>query len=99
MNIQGINSSTLASQVTSANKAGRQDTIKDVSKTFDSLLQSLNQTQQTSDDLMTKLAAGEDVDIHSVMIAADQADISFKIAIGIRDKLVDAYKEISRMSV
>jgi flagellar hook-basal body complex protein FliE len=99
MNIQGINGSTLASQVASTNKVGRQDTIKDVSKTFDSLLQSLNQTQQTSDDLMTKLAAGEDVDIHSVMIAADQADISFKIAIGIRDKLVDAYKEISRMSV
>jgi flagellar hook-basal body complex protein FliE len=45
------------------------------------------------------LAAGEDVDIHQVMIAADQADISFKIAIGIRDKLVDAYKEVSRMNV
>jgi flagellar hook-basal body complex protein FliE len=98
MNIQGINS-TLASQVTASTKVNRQDTIKEVGKTFDSLLQSLNQTQQTSDDLMTKLAAGEDVDIHQVMISADQADISFKIAIGIRDKLVDAYKEISRMSV
>jgi flagellar hook-basal body complex protein FliE len=98
MNIQGINS-TLASQVTASTKVNRQDTIKEVGKTFDSLLQSLNETQQTSDDLMTKLAAGEDVDIHQVMIASDQADISFKIAIGIRDKLVDAYKEISRMSV
>ncbi len=98
MNIQGINS-TLASQVTSSSRVNKQDTIKEVGKTFDSLLQSLNQTQQTSDDLMSKLAAGEDVDIHQVMIAADQADISFKIAIGIRDKLVDAYKEISRMSV
>ncbi len=98
MNIQGINS-TLASQVTSSSRVNKQDTIKEVGKSFDSLLQSLNQTQQTSDDLMSKLAAGEDVDIHQVMIAADQADISFKIAIGIRDKLVDAYKEISRMSV
>ncbi len=98
MNIQGINS-TLASQVTSSARVNRQDTIKEVGKSFDSLLQSLNETQLTSDDLMSKLAAGEDVDIHQVMIAADQADISFKIAIGIRDKLVDAYKEISRMSV
>jgi len=98
MNIQGINS-TLASQVTSSSKVNRQDTIKEVGKTFDSLLQSLNQTEMTSNDLMSKLAAGEDVDIHQVMIAADQADISFKIAIGIRDKLVDAYKEISRMNV
>jgi flagellar hook-basal body complex protein FliE len=98
MNIQGINS-TLASQVTSSSKVNRQDTIKEVGKTFDSLLQSLNQTEMTSNDLMSKLAAGEDVDIHQVMIAADQADISFKIAIGIRDKLVDAYKEISRINV
>jgi flagellar hook-basal body complex protein FliE len=98
MNIQGINS-TLASQVTASSKVNRQDTIKEVGKTFDSLLQSLNQTEMTSNDLMSKLAAGEDVDIHQVMIAADQADISFKIAIGIRDKLVDAYKEVSRMNV
>ncbi len=98
MNIPGIRSS-LPSQINSISKTPQQDTLKEVGKTFDSLLQDLNTTQKTSDDLMTKLAAGEDVDIHQVMIAADQADISFKIAIGIRDKLVDAYKEISRMNV
>ncbi len=98
MNIPGIRSS-IPSQINSISKTPQQDTLKEVGKTFDSLLQDLNATQKTSDDLMTKLAAGEDVDIHQVMIAADQADISFKIAIGIRDKLVDAYKEISRMNV
>lgn len=98
MNVPGIRTS-LPSQINSVSKTPQQDTLKEVGKTFDSLLQGLNDTQKTSDDLMTKLAAGEDVDIHQVMIAADQADISFKIALGIRDKLVDAYKEISRMSV
>lgn len=98
MNIPGIRSS-IPSQINSISKTPQQETLKEVGKTFDSLLQDLNATQKTSDDLMTKLAAGEDVDIHQVMIAADQADISFKIAIGIRDKLVDAYKEISRMNV
>jgi flagellar hook-basal body complex protein FliE len=98
MNVPGIRSA-IPSQVNSLGKTPQQDALKEVGKTFDSMLQSLNQSQQTSDDLMTKLAAGEDVDIHQVMIASDQADISFKIALGIRDKLVDAYKEISRMSV
>lgn len=98
MNVPGIRTS-LPSQINSLGKTPQQNTLKEVGKTFDSMLQSLNQTQQTSDDLMTKLAAGEDVDIHQVMIAADQTDISFKIAMGIRDKLVDAYKEIARMSV
>lgn len=98
MNVPGIRSA-IPSQINSISKTPQQDTLKEVGKTFDSMLQSLSESQQTSDDLMTKLAAGEDVDIHQVMIAAEQTDISFKIAIGIRDKLVDAYKEISRMSV
>ncbi len=98
MNIPGIRTS-LPTQVNSLGNTPQQNTLKEVGKTFDSMLQSLSETQKTSDDLMTRLAAGEDVDIHQVMIAADQADISFKIAIGIRDKLVSAYQEISRMSV
>lgn len=98
MNIPGIRTS-LPTQVNSLGSTPQQNTLKEVGKTFDSMLQSLSETQKTSDDLMTRLAAGEDVDIHQVMIAADQADISFKIAIGIRDKLVSAYQEISRMSV
>ncbi len=98
MNVPGIRTS-IPSQVNSLGNSTQPNALKEVGKTFDSMLQNLSDAQNTSDDLMTKLAAGEDVDIHQVMIAADQADISFKIAIGIRDKLVSAYQEISRMSV
>jgi flagellar hook-basal body complex protein FliE len=98
MNIPAIRTS-IAPQINSAVKQPSQNTLKDVGKTFDSMLQNLSESQNYSDSLMSKLAAGEDVDIHSVMIAADQTDISFKVAMGIRDKLVDAYKDISRMNV
>jgi flagellar hook-basal body complex protein FliE len=98
MNVPGIRTA-IPSQINSVSKTPRQDTLKDVGKTFDSMLQNLSETQKTSDDLMTKLAAGEDVDIHQVMIASDQTDISFRVALSIRDKLVDAYKEVTRMSV
>jgi flagellar hook-basal body complex protein FliE len=98
MNIPAIRTS-IAPQINSAVKQPSQNTLKDVGKTFDSVLQNLSESQNYSDNLMSKLAAGEDVDIHSVMIAADQTDISFKVAMGIRDKLVDAYKDISRMNV
>lgn len=98
MNVPGIRPS-IAPQVNSVAKPTQSSTLKEVGKTFDSMLQNLSQSQNLSDDLMSKLAAGEDVDIHQVMIAADQTDISFKVAMGIRDKLVDAYKEISRMNV
>jgi flagellar hook-basal body complex protein FliE len=72
---------------------------KQVGQTFDQALQSLSQSQFESDALMEKLAAGENVDLHQVMIAAEQTDINFRVAVAIRDRLVDAYREVTRMAV
>jgi flagellar hook-basal body complex protein FliE len=68
-------------------------------KSFEDVIQSLTESQNKSDDLMTKLAAGEDVDIHDVMLAWEENDINFRVAMGIRGKLIDAYREIIRMPV
>lgn len=73
--------------------------VAQIGSTFEQALEGLNQSQEYSDNLIQQLAAGEDVDIHNVMIAAEQTDINFRIAVAIRDKLVDAYREIMRMSV
>lgn len=66
---------------------------------FNQMLDSLNKSQGDSDALIQKLAAGEEVDLHQVMIASEQTDISFRVALAIRDKLVEAYREVMRMSV
>ena len=66
---------------------------------FDEVLNSLSQMQGNSDTLMQKLAAGEDVDIPQVMLAAEQTDIGFRVALGVRDRLVEAYKEVIRTQV
>jgi flagellar hook-basal body complex protein FliE len=70
-----------------------------VGATFNQALQALSQTQANSDSLIQKLAAGENVDLHQVMIAAEQTDIQFRVAIAMRDKLVEAYHEVMRMNV
>ena len=46
-----------------------------------------------------KLAAGEPIDIHEVMLNTEQASLGFSMALQVRNKLVDAYQEIMRMSV
>ena len=48
---------------------------------------------------IAKLAAGEDVDLHQVMLSMQEADIAFQLALQTRNKLVDAYQEIMRMQV
>lgn len=68
-------------------------------KTFQDILNSLSQSENNVDQLSESFAAGGDVDIHQIMIAAEENDINFRVAMGIRDRLVDAYREVMRMSV
>lgn len=74
-------------------------TDNSVEKTFGDVLSSLNESQLNADSLVTQLASGEDVDIADVMIATTENDVNFRVAMAIRDKLVDAYREVMRMSV
>jgi flagellar hook-basal body complex protein FliE len=70
-----------------------------IGQSFAEALDSLGKSQIESDQLVQMLAAGENVDLHQVMIAAEQTDINFRIAMSIRDRLVEAYREINRMAV
>jgi flagellar hook-basal body complex protein FliE len=78
-------------------KAG--SAARQIGSSFENALQSLSQTQAESDGLIEKLAAGENVDLHQVMLASEQTDINFRVAMAIRDRLVDAYREVMRMTV
>jgi flagellar hook-basal body complex protein FliE len=73
--------------------------VRQIGQTFAQALDGLSKSQNESDSLIQKLAAGENVDLHQVMIAAEETDINFRIAMAIRDRLVDAYREINRMAV
>lgn len=68
-------------------------------KTFEQAIQALNNQQLEADRWAARLAAGEDVDLHQVLIAMEQAEIGFRLALQVRTKLVEAYQEIMRMQV
>jgi flagellar hook-basal body complex protein FliE len=44
------------------------------------------------------LTTGTNTDIHGTMIALEKASISFQLISQVRNKIIDAYKEIQRMS-
>ncbi len=41
--------------------------------------------------------AGNGADVHSALIAVEKADLSFQLMMQVRNKIVSAYQEISRM--
>ncbi len=49
-------------------------------------------TQQVAD-----LLKGDRSDVHNVMIAVEKADIAFQLMLQVRNKIVSAYQEVSRM--
>lgn len=59
----------------------------------------VQEAQVASDRAMEKLAVGDARSIHEVMVAMEEADISMRMVVQIRNKLVDAYKEMMQMQV
>lgn len=59
----------------------------------------LETLQQDADLSIQKLATGEDIDIHEVMIAVEKAALALELTLQVRNKLVEAYQEIMRMQV
>jgi flagellar hook-basal body complex protein FliE len=59
----------------------------------------VNAQQQQSDASIVDLLSGKQQDINSVVASVAKADMSFKLLVGVRNKLVEAYKETMRMQV
>lgn len=56
--------------------------------------------QNLESDAQAKVAGvleGTGTDVHSAMIAVEKADLSFQLMMQVRNKIVSAYEEISRM--
>lgn len=62
-------------------------------------LNQLSQTSNASDELAESFAAGEDVEIHEVMIAMQETQIAFDLAAQVRNRAVEAYQEIMRLQL
>lgn len=67
--------------------------------TLKSAIDGLNEKQQISDNLTNQLITGGNVELHEVMVASQKASITLNTTIEIRNKVIDAYQEIMRMTV
>jgi len=59
----------------------------------------VNQHQSEADTAIRELIAGRTKNIHETMLAVERAELSLKLMTQVRNKIVDAYKEVMRMQV
>lgn len=69
------------------------------SNLFKQALDNVNDLQSQSGQLQEAYIRGEDVDITRVMVASQKSSIAFQAVVQVRNKLVDAYKDIMNMPV
>lgn len=60
---------------------------------------SINAKQVEADKAAVNLASGQNSNIHEVMIKMEEAEISLRLMVQMRNKVVEAYQEIMRMQV
>jgi flagellar hook-basal body complex protein FliE len=60
-------------------------------------LNEANATQQKAETAATDYASGKQNDLHGTMITMAEADISLRLVSNVRNRVIEAYREVMRM--
>ena len=64
-----------------------------------SSLDQVNQDQIEANNAIKQLVAGRNKNIHETLLTVERADASLKLMMQVRNKVLDAYREVMRMQV
>ncbi len=68
-------------------------------RVIDKYLREARAKQQSADQAIIDLATGKTENIHEVMLAVTKADLTFRTVLQVRNRLIEAYQDITRMAV
>lgn len=100
--LQQVRSARLENEVAAVQETSEvgDSSIPDFKTMFKSAVDNVNEQQKVAGDLATRFEQGDaSIDLPEVMIALQKSNVSFQAMSQVRNKLVDAYKEIMNMPV
>lgn len=65
--------------------------------TLRTAINQVSQLQSQADTQVAGMLNGDGQDVHSAMIAVEKADLAFELMVQVRNKIVSAYQEVSRI--
>jgi len=80
-----------------AGDGDKKSDFADSIKAAEKYVSKVDELQQSSDTSIKDLLSGKNEDITSVVSAVAKADMSFKLLVGVRNKLIEAYKQTMNM--
>jgi flagellar hook-basal body complex protein FliE len=73
--------------------------VSSFSDALNKAVNDVDRLQHEADKSIQSAQTGNTGSLHEAIIALEKADISFRTMLQVRNKLIDAYQEIMRMSV
>ena len=92
---QGIKNNLLNKEQVVSNE-GSKANFSDV---INEAINKVNETQVNANDMIEGLIKGEDVSMHDVMLSVQESQMSMQLMLEVRNKLFDAYQEISKVQL
>jgi len=86
-------------QSSQANQVKKGEAEPDFQKILNDAIKNVNVQQKDAIQAEDDFAAGKISNIHDVIIRAEKAAMSLTLTMEVRNKIVDAYKEIMRMQL
>ncbi|MBI1332920.1 MAG: flagellar hook-basal body complex protein FliE [Armatimonadetes bacterium] len=91
---QALEQGQLGTATQSAGKKG------DFAEMLMDVMKEVNNSQNKASEIQTDFMTGRrPVEVHDVMIAMEKASTSMQLTLAVRNKLLEAYQELSRMQI
>jgi len=89
-----------AEQAGNVSSVSGDNTVPDFQSMFKNAIDNVNDNQKTAAELATRFEQGDpSIDLPEVMIALQKSSVSFQAMTQVRNKLVEAYKDVMNMPV
>jgi flagellar hook-basal body complex protein FliE len=67
-------------------------------ETLQTAMGSVEQAQTDAQHSVSNMLSGNGEEVHRTMVAVEKADLSFQLMMEVRNKIIAAYQEVSKMS-
>ncbi|BBG66636.1 flagellar hook-basal body complex protein FliE [Hydrogenimonas sp.] len=97
-NIQGVNRLS-TNDLLKSDKADKKSGESSFGEVLKESLEEVNDLQKKGEEAMSDLATGQVKDLHQAALAIGKAEMSMKLMLEVRNKAINAYKEILRTQI
>jgi len=82
-----------------AGKTKDDEKVPAFSDTLKNMMEQVDVKHKEAGKAVEDFIAGKDIELHEVMAMREEAQISFQFLMEIRNRMIEAYQEVSRMQV